>query len=136
LNMQKLNSPVKYQVRELFKVKTSQGEIELQVGQVITTSPDRAITLLNEGKIAPIGEIAYKVYSELLGAYLWLVDTDEDRQALRSQGVEEAIYSHPEITEVRKLSPDALKNIHRIKEVFESSKGEDIVTGNCGGSAL
>lgn len=42
---------MRYQVIEAFKVKTSQGEMELQPGQVIILPKDKAIKLLNEGKI-------------------------------------------------------------------------------------
>ncbi len=45
---------MKYQVLEVFKVKTSQREMELQPGQVITLPQDKAIRLLNGGKIIPI----------------------------------------------------------------------------------
>lgn len=42
---------MKYQVLDSFKAQTSKGEMELQTGQVITLSYDKAVRLLNEGKI-------------------------------------------------------------------------------------
>ena len=63
---------MKYQVLDTFTVKTSQGEIELQPGQVITLPHETAIKLLNEGKITPVEKVAYKVYSEILQAHLWV----------------------------------------------------------------
>lgn len=117
---------MKYQVLELFKVKTSQGEMELQPGQIITLPKDKAIKLLNEGKITPIEKVAYRVYSEILQAHLWVVDTVEDMHSLRSQGIAETIYSHDEIKELRKLSKEDLREIHKVKEIFPESTIEEI----------
>src|SRR4030067_1489110 len=117
---------MKYQVLAAFKVRTSQGEIELQPGQTITLPYDKAIRLLNENKITPIQKVAYKVYSEILEAYLWVVDTDQDMHCLRSHGVAEAIYTHREIRELKKLSEEDLKAIHIVKEVFPESTVEEI----------
>ena len=69
---------MRYKVLEPFRVKTSKEEMELQAGQVITLPQDKAIRLLNEGRITPIDKVAYKVYSEILQAYLWVVETDKD----------------------------------------------------------
>ncbi|MEW6686319.1 MAG: hypothetical protein AB1393_08970 [Candidatus Edwardsbacteria bacterium] len=71
--------------------------------------------------------IAVKVYSELLGCYLWVVANNEDIHLLRSQGVTEAIYTHHEITELKKLSKGDLKEIHKVKQVFPESiiRGEN-----------
>ncbi|MGQ9571049.1 MAG: hypothetical protein ACUVUQ_09475 [Thermodesulfovibrionales bacterium] len=115
-----------YQVLDTFRVKTSRGEIELQQGQVITLPHDKAIKLLNEGKITPIENVAYKVYSDILEAYLWIVDTDHDMHSLRSQGVSEAIYTADEIKKLRGLSKESLKEIHKVKEVFPESTVEEI----------
>ncbi len=67
--------------------------------------------------------IAVKVYSEILQAYLWVVDTDED---MHSQGVSEAIYTADEIKKLKGLSQDSLREIHKVKEVFENSKIKEI----------
>ena len=112
---------MKYKVLDSFKALTSEGEMELQPGQVITLPHDKAIRLLNEGKITPIEKVAYKVYSEILQAYLWIVETDEDMHSLRSQGIKEAIYSHDEIRTLKGGEKDSLKAIHQVKEVFEDS---------------
>lgn len=118
---------MKYQVLEPFKVKTSQGETELKAGQVITLQKEKALRLLSEGKITPLEKVAYKVYSEILQAYLWVVADDEEMKALRSaEGITEAIYTYPEIAELKKLSKEDLKTIHRVKEVFEDSKIEQV----------
>lgn len=118
---------MKYQVLDTFKVKTSTGEMELQAGQIITLPYDKALRLLNEGKITPVERVAYKVYSELLEGYLWIVETDQDMHSLRSQGISEAIYTHHEIRELKKLSKEDLKEIHKVKEVFPISTIAEII---------
>ncbi|MEW6214968.1 MAG: hypothetical protein AB1478_07195 [Nitrospirota bacterium] len=70
--------------------------------------------------------VLVKVYSELLGCYLWIVADDEDMHSLRSQGVSEAIYTQDEIKELRKLCKEDLKELHKVKEVFPESKVEEI----------
>src|SRR4030043_835239 len=118
---------MKYQVLEAFKVRTSQGEMKPQPGQVITLPHDKAIRLLNEGKITPIERVAYKVYSEILQAYLWIVDTDQDMHSLRSQEVSEAIYTADEIRKLKGGEKDSLKAIHQVKEVFEDSHVDEVI---------
>ena len=118
---------MKYKVLDSLKVQTSQGRMELQPGQVITLPHDKAVRLLNEGKVTPIEKVAYKVYSEILQAYLWVVETDQDMHSLRSQGITEAIYTYPEIAELKKLSKEDVKEIHRVKEIFENSKIKEIL---------
>ena len=113
---------MKCRVLEPFRVKTSQGEIELQAGQIITLDKDKAIKLLNEGKISLTDNVAYKIYSKTLQAYLWVVDTDEDMCALRKGGDSEPIYTSDEIRTLKGISKEGLKRVHKIKEVFEGSK--------------
>ncbi|OGW38229.1 MAG: hypothetical protein A2Y97_13920 [Nitrospirae bacterium RBG_13_39_12] len=73
------------------------------------------------------GRAAYKIYSEILQAYLWVVDTDEDMHSLRaSQDVSEAIYTADEIKKLKGLSSEPLREIHKVKEVFENSKIEQV----------
>lgn len=118
---------MRYQVLEPFRVKTSQqGEIELQPGQIITLPKDKAIRLLNDGKITPIEKVTYKVYSEVLGCYLWVVDTNEDMHTLMSQGFSEAIYSADEIKKLKGMDKDSLKTIHKAKETFPESTIKEV----------
>lgn len=112
---------MRYRVLETFKVRASQEEMELQPGQVITLPHDKAIRLLNEGKITPVERVAYKVWAEILQAYLWVVETAQDMHSLRYQGVTEAIYTADEIKKIRGISKDSLKEIHKVKEVFPGS---------------
>jgi hypothetical protein len=111
-----------------FKAQTRQGEVKLQPGQTITLPHDIAIRLLNEGKITPVEKTAYKVYSEILESYLWIINTDEDRHSLRAKGIKEAIYSQAEIKRLKGIDKDSLKAIHKVKETFENSKVEEVKT--------
>ncbi len=47
---------MRYQVLDPFKVKTPQGEMQLKAGQVITLPENKAIKLIEAGKINPIPE--------------------------------------------------------------------------------
>lgn len=113
---------MKYQVLQNFKVKTSKGELELQSGQIVTLPHEIIIELLNKGKIIPIEKAAYKIYSEILQAYLWVVETDQDMHSLKAQGITEAIYTFDECQKLKGLSKDSMKCIHNVKEIFENSK--------------
>lgn len=115
---------MRYQVLEPFKVRTSQGEIELKEGQVITLPQEKAIMLIEGGKITPIGRVAYKVYSEILQAYIWVVQDDKNMEALKSKGVSEAVYTADEIERLKEVDKDHLKAIHKVKETFKDSKIE------------
>ena len=113
---------MKCHVLEPFKVRTSRGEIDLLPGQIITLDKDKAIKLLKEGKIIPTNNIAYKIYSNILQAFLWVVDTDDDMWALKKEGVTDPIYTADEVRKLKGISKEGLKRVHRVKEVFEGSK--------------
>jgi hypothetical protein len=117
---------MKYQVLEAFRVRTSRSEMEIQPRQIITLSHDKAIGLLNQGKITPVEKVAYRIYSEILETFLWVVETDRDMHTLRSQGKTEAIYTQDEIAELNGLCKDSLREIHRTKEVFPKSTIEQV----------
>lgn len=120
---------MRYQILQPFTVKTSQREIELQTGQIIILPEDKAIRLIETGKITPIERVAYKIYSELLGCCLWVVADDADIQTLRAEGITEPVYTSIEINKLKEV-PEALKDIHRVKQVFPDSKVEDVKRGN------
>jgi hypothetical protein len=117
---------MRYQVKKQFRVRTSDGEVELQPGQVITLSRENAVQLITTGKIMPIGRVAYRIYSEILQAFLWVVDTDEDMKALRGKNVTEPIYTADEIRKLKSTSKEGLKTIHEAKKIFEDSKVKDV----------
>ena len=112
---------MKYQVLESFKVKTAHGELTIEPGKVITLPHDKAIQLINEGNITPIGRVAYKVYSEILQAYLWVTEDTEDMKVLRGQGITEAIYTGEEIEKLNGISKDDLRAIQSVKQAFEGA---------------
>jgi hypothetical protein len=109
-----------------FEVETPSGTLTLREGQRVKLSQQEAIPLIEEGKIIPVGRVAIKVWSEVLGCHLWVTADDEDMKALRSQGVSEAIYTGDEVRELNGLCKDSLKEIHKVKETFENSKVEQI----------
>ena len=114
---------MRYKVLDRLKAQTAQGEVELQPGQVIALPIDKALILINKGKLIPIERTALKVYSEILQTHLWLVATDEDREALgTSQNVTEAIYTAGEVRRLKGIDEEGLKTVHRVKEIFEDSK--------------
>ena len=112
---------IKYIVLDSFKAQTKQGEIDLQPGQIITLPHEAAIDLLNEGKIKPVEKTAYRIYSSILQAYLWVVDTHRDLHTLRGRGIKEPVYTLDEIRQLKGIDKDGLKDIHKVKEVFEES---------------
>jgi len=60
---------MKYQVLDSLKVKTPQGEMQLKAGQVITLQEDKAIKLIEAGKINPIPETLNDLSPEQREAY-------------------------------------------------------------------
>jgi hypothetical protein len=116
---------MRYQVKKPFRVRTSDGDMELQPGQVITLSRENAVQLISTGKIIPTERVAYRIYSEILQAFLWVVDTDEDMKALRDKNINEPIYTADEIRRLKITSKEGLKTIHEAKQIFEDSKVED-----------
>ncbi|MDA8103909.1 MAG: hypothetical protein M0Z71_00870 [Nitrospiraceae bacterium] len=117
---------MKFKVVEPFRVKTSGTETLLNAGQLITLPTGKALKLLNEGKIIPAERVAYRVFSEILQAFLWVVYGPEDMAALRARGIIEAIYTGQEITALRKLPKEALRTIHEAKEIFPGSRVEEV----------
>ena len=117
---------MKYQAREPFRVRTVQGELLLKVGQIVTLPHDKVIELLNKGRITPVEKVVYRIYSEILEAYLRVVETDEDMHALRDRDIKEAIYTLDETKRLKGLSKDTLKELHKVKETFEHSEIKEV----------
>lgn len=115
-----------FRVLKEFEVETPSGKLTLNKGQRVKLSKDEAIPLIQDGLIEPVEKVAYKVYSEVLGCHLWVVDTNEDMHSLRSQGITESIYTTDEIRKLKGLEMDSIKEIHKVKEVFEGSRVEEI----------
>jgi hypothetical protein len=118
---------MKCRILDRVKFKTPEGEKELTPGQVANLPHDTAIRLINEGRVEPIGRIAYRVYSEILGAYLWVVADEADMEALRaSEDVTDPIYTAQEIGQLKELKEKTrkahLKTVYEAKKEFPGSK--------------
>jgi len=123
---------MKCNVLKTVKLKTSQGKLELQQGQVVALHNDIAIRLINEGRIVPIGKVTYKIYSKILDDYLWIAATKEELQELVNEGTDDVIYSQGEILRMidEGVPKEGLKAIHRVKKFFPGSSVEDISDEN------
>ena len=80
----------------------------------------QAVAILSPGKVA------IKIYSEILQAYLWVVNTDEDMRSLRSKGISEAIYTTDEVEKLKGIDKESLKAIHEVKEIFLDGSVEEV----------
>ncbi len=126
-----------YKVLDRFTAKTSQGEREILPGQTVTLSREQAEKLTGRGKVKPVDSsiheykaqdgriIPFRIvtYPEL-NDYLLLVDGDEEAQAMKDSGVQEAIFSRREIAEIKNLPPGRIADHFRIRKTFFSSKIE------------
>jgi hypothetical protein len=119
---------MKCRVLETIRLKTPKGEVELHPGQVTALQSDVAIRFISEGKITPIGEVAYKIYSKILGDYLWIVASDRDLQDLVDEGIKETIYTQEEVSRIidEDVSKEGLTALHKVKGVFPAATVEDI----------
>jgi len=115
-----------FEVLKEFETQTPEGIQILKQGQKVRLSKEEAIPLIQDNLIRPVGKVAYKVYSEILQGYLWVTDTDNDMHYLRSQGIAEAIYTADEIKKLKGIDKDTLKELHKVKEVFEKSTIEEV----------
>ena len=117
-----------FNVLEDFSVETPEGLINLKQGQIIKLIVDEAIPIIEAGIIKPVKKVAYRVYSNILEANLWVVDTDEDIKSSRSKGIGAGapIYTQCEIQELKKLPNEDLKEIHMVKEIFLNSIIEEV----------
>ncbi len=117
---------MKYLIRKTFAAKTSQGGIELQPGQIVSLPTEKALPLVSEGKISPAERVAYKIYSDILEACLWVIASHEYMETLRtSQNVTEAIYTADDIRKLKGMDKEGLKAVHRVKEVFPMATVEE-----------
>ena len=119
---------MKYHVLETIKLKASKGEIELHPEQVTALHNDVAIRLINEGRIAPVGKVAYKIHSKILEDDIWVVPTEKELQELVDEGIEETIYTLEEVSRMidEGVTKEELKSIHKVKNTFPSSIIEGI----------
>ncbi len=117
-----------FKVLEDMILPTPKGDVSLKKDQIITIPHDITLQLLNEYKIEPVEPAMYRIYSEILQAYLWVVETEHDKGQLLSEGIQEPIYTHDEIKEMKGkgIPKDHLEQIHECKRVFKESIFEDV----------
>ena len=118
---------MKYRVLRIFKVRTPEGEMDIQPGQIVILPQDKGIKLLNEGKVIPIERAALKVWSEVLQGYLWVVYDEEDIEVLRKEVLKGSIYTILEVKQLKGLSKSSLKDINQVKEIFPEATVEKIL---------
>ena len=112
---------MKCEVLSPLKVKTSNGELQLEAGQIINLPPDKAIAPICSGKVKPIEKVAYRIQSKLLECDLWLVESEESMSRLLTKGVKEPIYTHQEIGGLKHEAKETIKAINDIKTLFPGS---------------
>ena len=112
---------MKCEVLSPMKVKTPNGELQLEPGQIINLPSAKAIEPICSGKVKPIEKVAYRVQSKLLGCDIWLVESEEGMNKLVTKGVKEPIYTYQEIGELKEMPEELLKEINGIKTLFPGS---------------
>lgn len=116
-----------FRVLQGIELETPEGIIVLSPGQVIRLSKEEAFPLIENGMIVPIWKTYYRIYSGILQAYLWVVETDEDMKALKAtEKVTEPIYSAHEVRKLKGMGKEGLKAVHRAKEIFQDAKVETV----------
>jgi hypothetical protein len=112
---------MKCEVVSPLKVKTPNGELQLEPGQVINLPSDKAIEPICFGKVKPIEKVAYRIQSKLLGCDIWLVESEESMSRLVTKGVKEPIYTYREIEGLKQEAKETIKTINDIKTLFPGS---------------
>jgi hypothetical protein len=111
-----------FNVLEDINIETPEGLVTLNKGQIIKLSKDEAIPFIEAGIIAPIEQVAYKVYSDSLGCYLWIVESPEHKKGLRGQNITEAIYTFQETQLLKGTDRELLNAVQQIKKIFKDSE--------------
>jgi len=115
---------MKYRVLVLENVsfETPKGLVTAKQGWKIKLTKDEAIPIIKAGLITLIEKVAYKVYSESLGRYLWIVEKPEHKTGLREQNITEAIYTFQETKLLEGMDRELLNAVQQVKEIFEDSE--------------
>jgi hypothetical protein len=121
---------------ESLTIRTEEGDQVLPPGKKVALSVEKAAPLITGGKLIPLGKVAYKIFSGILQANIWLVADEEDRKALRkSLGAAEAIYTVDEIRMMKGMDADSLRRIHAAKKIFDCATvieiDREIKEGEC-----
>jgi hypothetical protein len=133
---------VKYQVLAPLRARAANGEITLEPGQAITLAPEKALRLVEGGKLKPINDhenldlqnmtladfsrtqLALKVKSAVLGETILFVSNEAVAEKMKEEGF--ICYTARELTWLcrKQLLPEELRKIHEVKAVFPGSRIE------------
>ncbi|MDA8104750.1 MAG: hypothetical protein M0Z71_05165 [Nitrospiraceae bacterium] len=70
---------------------------------------------------------AVKIYSEILQAFLWVVQDETDKKTMRERGsTRETIYSKDEVRALKGKGSDHLRAVHEAKTIFPYSRVEGV----------
>ena len=111
-----------------FEVDLPGGSLLLKQGQTIKLSYKEAFPLIKNKFITPLDRLIYRIYSEILGCHLWIIETEQDLHYLRDyQGTSEAVYTTDEIKKLKSLDKDSLKHLHEVKDIFPGSRILEVI---------
>ena len=132
---------MKYEVLAPLKAKAEHGEIALRPGQQIILAPEKALKLVEGGKLKPVSDhqpskqsvenmtlkdfsrsgLAVKVDSSLLGETVLFVSDETVAEKVKEAGF--TCYSARELAWLtrKQPAPDVLRKIHEVKTVFPGS---------------
>ena len=103
---------------------------EEQVKKGDEDQTDLPITGLGTWDNGALNRAAYRIFSDILQAHLWVVPGKEDMETFRKQGITEPIYTRQEIRKLKGVGAKELKAVHIAKEVFENSEVEEVMLGS------
>ena len=97
-----------YEIITPFTVKTKQGNLTLNPGQTITLAEEKAVKLIGEGKIKPIGEPKHDTLNNLLSYFEEkgkIRPIDESKQQLEAESLSERMAIMGENCEPSQVEP-------------------------------
>ncbi len=81
----------------------------------------------------PAEKAPIRMYSKVLGAFLWVVADDRQAEALRvSDKAKDPVYTMTECRELKKLRKSDLSAVHMVKKAFPSAAVESVAEGGRG----
>jgi hypothetical protein len=117
-----------------YQAETPDGIVTLESGQVIELDKEEAMLMIQAGVITPIAKVAYRLYSDVLGDFLWVVPDESCARALRD--VTEPIYTADEVRKLKGLSVEGLRAVHGAKTIFEDSRVESVAPAQGGDETI
>jgi hypothetical protein len=115
---------MKFRIVSETDIVTPNGTVSLNPGRIIKLDRNEAIPMIEAGVITPIAKVAYRLYCETLGAFLWVVP--DESCALVLLDVTDPIYTLGELKRLKGLSMEGLRAVHLVKTEFENSRIESV----------